>query len=217
MNSAEKGLIPLTEIVDSEAFDALPKIGFAGPPSSGKGTAADFLSKRYNLAQATFSQGIRNHLKFVHGIEEPYPRDLLKNTGLGLIDAFGPLALVKMAMKRTMLEFSHNPTLQGIVIDGFRWPQEGEAISQMPNSYIIWVEAPQEIRKERLFARSRPGDMTQTDFYTTDKMETDWVEPIRKFASETVTNEGDVESFHQKLAQIVEVKLGLNPQFNSQA
>lgn len=211
MNSVESRFIPLNEIVDIEAFDALPKIGFAGPPSSGKGTAADFLSKTYNLTQATFSQGIKDHLQLTHGVEPPYPRELLKNTGLRLIDAFGPLTLVKSAMKRTMFEFAHNPTLQGVVIDGFRWPQEGQAISQMPNSYIIWVEASQESRKQRLFARGRPGDMTEADFYETDKMEIDWVEPIRRFASETVVNEGDIESFHRQVANIVEAKFGLKP------
>lgn len=209
MNNAERHIIPLSEVVDMEAFDALPKIGFAGPPSSGKGTAAEFLSSNYGFAKATFSQGIRNHAQFMHGIEPPYPRELLKETGLRMIDAFGPLALLRNAVKRTMYDFAQNPSLQGIVLDGFRWPQEGYAISQLPNSLIIWIEANQETRKQRLFERGRPGDMTEADFYETDKMEIDWVEPIRRFSLATIVNDGDIESFQAQITELMEERFNL--------
>lgn len=211
MDRTERYLIPLNEIIDIEAFDALPKIGFAGPPSSGKGTAADFLSQHYGFTQATFSRGIRDHLEFIHGIKPPHERPLLKATGLKMIDAFGPLFNVRNAIKYTMRDFSSNPSLQGVVIDGFRWPQEGHAISQLPNSYIIWVDADQELRKQRLFERGRPGDLTEADFYETDKMEIEWVEPIRRFASATVLNEGNTQSFHEEIASLVETRFGLKP------
>lgn len=209
MNRAESQFIPLGEVADIEAFDALPKIGFAGPPSSGKGTAANFLSSNYNFTQATFSQGIRNHLEFMHGAMPPYTRELLKNTGLRMIDAFGPLALLRSAFKQTLYDFAQNPSLQGIVIDGFRWPQEGYAISQLPNSFIIWIEADQELRKQRLFERARPGDLTEADFYDTDKREIDWVEPIRKYASTTVVNDGDIASFQTEIEKLIETRFGL--------
>lgn len=211
MSAIERHIIPIDEVIDTEAFDALPKIGFAGPPSSGKGTAADFLSQTYNFTQTTFSRGIRDHLEYMHGILPPYQRDLLKNTGLKMIDAFGPLVNARNAIKYTMYAYAHNPSLQGVVIDGFRWPQEGIAISELPNSYIIWVEADQELRKQRLFERGRPGDLTESDFYETDRMEIEWVEPLRRFASATVINNGDIKSFHSQISSLVEARFGVKP------
>lgn len=211
MGQVEKQFIPENKIVDIDAFDALPKIGFAGPPSSGKGTAADLLSSRYGFAQATFSQGIRDHLLYMHGIQPPYPRDLTKETGIRMIEAFGKLALYRTALKKTLYDFGHNPQLRGVVIDGFRWPQEGRAISELPNSYIIWIEADQELRKKRLFERARSGDLTPENFYEVDKMEVEWVEPNRQFTQATVINNGDIASFQSQIGELVEARFGLRP------
>lgn len=211
MIELEKQFIPLDNIVDIEAFDALPKIGFAGPPSSGKGTAADLLSSRYGFTQATFSQGIRDHLLYMHGVEPPYTRDLTKETGIRMIDAFGKLALYRTAIKKTLYDFGQDSSLKGVVIDGFRWPQEGRAISELSNSFIIWIDADQELRKRRLLERARPGDLTHDNFYEVDRMEVEWVEVNRQFVSATITNNGDLESFQSQICQLVEARFGIQP------
>ena len=211
MNSIETGFITPDQIIDPEQFDAMPKISFIGPPSSGKGTASELVKSRYNFAHTTFSRGIRDHLEYLHGIPQPHSRELLKPTGIQMVEKFGPLVNLRNAMKYLMYDLSQDPQIQGFAIDGFRWPQEGEAISQLKNSVIVWVESDQEVRKQRLLERARPGDLTEIDFYETDNMEIEWTNPLKQFASATITNNGDLAALESQVKSLIEARFNLEP------
>ena len=51
--------------------------------------------------------------------------------------------------------------------------------------------------------------MTEADFYETDKMEIDWVEPIRRFSLATIVNAGDIESFQAQITELMEERFNL--------
>ena len=211
MSLTETGFVPVEEIIDEEAFNKMPKISFIGPPSSGKGTAAEIVSRKYNLASTTFSRGIRDHLEYLHGIPQPHSRDLLRPTSSRMQNEFGALAHLTNAMKYLKFELAKHPDIQGFAIDGFRWPQEGYAISQMPNSLVVWMEADQEVRKQRLLERARPGDLTEDTFYDTDNMEIEWTRPLKEFGSVTIINNGNMNDLETQVCTLVEERFGLMP------
>jgi len=165
--------------------------GLAGKNASGKGTVAEIL-KTGGFEYFSLSDEIRLALA-ERGIEPT--RDAMTEEGNRIRHAEGAGALATRVLHR----FS-----QGInqVVDSVRNPEEVRVLRTCQNFFLISVDAPVEVRFERLRQRGRAGDpVTIEGFLTAEERELAGGDPAAqqliatmKLADYTINNGTDVEA-----------------------
>ena len=133
--------------------------GFCGTIGSGKGTAIELLSKEFGAASFSLSDEIRHECK---------KRDLgLERTNLIAVgnemrkkEGDGYWAIKAATRAKAMPNWQKRVT----TIDSIRLPAEVEAlVEQFKDKFVlISVDAPVEIRYERIKARNRAGESKLT-------------------------------------------------------
>ena len=123
-------------------------LGVSGPYASGKGEAVAFLKERSFVAYS-LSDAIRKELAD-QGLEET--RERMIETGNSIRAAEGPGALARRLL----------PELAGdrnYVVDSIRHPAEVDALREAGERFrLIWVDADESTRLERIRGRGRSGD-----------------------------------------------------------
>lgn len=122
-------------------------IGITGTFAAGKDTIADYLEKK-GFEQYGLSDQIREFAR-QKGLEPT--RDVLRNLGNEIRDKYGPEYLVKTVIEQ-------KATGNRILISGIRQPAEVEYLKQFDNFILLAVDAPIEMRFERMKKRNRSGD-----------------------------------------------------------
>lgn len=179
-------------------------IGLTGKNAAGKGEFAAYLRDR-SFYYLSLSDVLREELES-KGI--PVTRDTLIITGNDLRERFGPDILARLTLKKI------DPN-RNYIIDSIRNPAEVEALRNAGNFVLISVEAPQELRFERIRKRARENDpQTYEEFCEKEQAENrnlaahkQSIEDCQAMADYTIINDGTLEQLHEKASRLTSTLL----------
>jgi len=172
-------------------------IGLTGTNGSGKGEVASFFVKK-GYAYHSLSDIIREELrKQVQTIT----RDNLIRMGNLMREQFSPDILARLVMKKVK---------GNAVIDSIRNPKEVEFLKKQVGFILISVDAPVEIRYERVKKRGREESAsTLQEFMAkeaeemTTKERGQQLQACMKMADYTIQNDGTLQDLHKKLEEFL--------------
>jgi len=176
------------------------RIGIAGLNGAGKSEVVRFLESR-SFHAASLSDVIRHELRR-EGLEPT--REHMIERGRTLRAEHGPAVLAQRVL-------SLLPSGQHHVLDSIRHPAEVAALRAAGPFLLIWVEAGEALRFERMQARARGGDATTLeDFRALEARELTSSEEsgqklleVRALADEVIANEADVASLQAQLQELL--------------
>ena len=178
-------------------------IGLMGMPGAGKETVTDFFRELIaprSLHSMKFSDILRETLELWN---IPFGRVNLQNVGSAMREAFGQDALVRATQNR--LEHLQIKT-DVLILDSIRLPQEDEMVRSLPNSYVIYVDVPQEIRYQRVRDRvEKVDDSTKTweEFQREERHPNDvQILDLCQKANFRIDNVGDLDSLRKQIEEI---------------
>lgn len=181
-------------------------LGVAGPYAAGKGVVVEFLRAR-SFEAFSLSDVIRDELS-ARGMEET--RERMIETGNEIRTKEGAGALAARVLSRL-------PKDRNSVVDSIRHPSEVEELRNLgPRFSLLWVDAPEELRFVRLRERSRHGDpATREELQALEGRELGSADPaaqqlhaVRDLADHVLVNDGDLESFHTKVQELLRGNMG---------
>jgi dCMP deaminase len=176
-------------------------IGLSGTNGSGKGEIVRFLEERSFLS-LSLSDVIRDELR-ARGLEET--RERMIEAGRAIRAAEGPGALAARLARRLDPERNY-------AIDSIRHPGEVEVLrARTSNFRLIWADADERIRLERIRARGRPGDpQTLEELRRLEGRELGGSEAgaqqllaVRELADYTIENAGSLEELHEAIHAVL--------------
>lgn len=177
-------------------------IGVAGSYASGKDTLSEYLVEKHGYAHVSTSDIVRMFARERYGSIE---RDVLRRTGAEIRQEFHPGYLVERALKEAG---------RPVVVSGIRALGEVTTLREA-GGVMVFVDAPIEVRYERMKSRVRDGEHTKTleEFRESEEAEMRTndgdgagafnIRKIGETADITLTNATDLESF----IAVVEEKL----------
>jgi dephospho-CoA kinase len=172
-------------------------VGLTGTNGAGKGEAAAFFQAR-GYAYASLSDILREELRD-RGLD--VTRDNLIRTGNELRAAFGSDILARRTMARIT-----GPT----VIDSIRNAREVEYFRANGDFVLLAIDAPIEVRFERVAARGRDESAaTLEEFRKKEEEErvggeaAQQLEACMSAADRHIWNDGTLEDFHRKLEELL--------------
>lgn len=183
-------------------------VGLTGTIGSGKEVVKEFLEKNFNASTVTLSSLLKEDSLRKKGIL--ITREIKQNLGNELRKQYGVEVLVKIAVGF----MPRNKDL--LIIDGIRNPGESEFLKKTfgANYKLVGVDAPQQIRFERVQKRGRESDpKTIEEFAKIDERDQGKDEPeygqhvakCMKIADLVVQNDGNLEDLRAKLQEVLKV------------
>ncbi len=184
-------------------------IGLSGTFASGKDTLAHHLVQKYNFLHVSTGDMVRAVAEAEHGSTE---RPILQKVANELREKRGPGVLAELAIEKLSNE---SDKYQNLVISGVRSLGEAEVIKQAGGT-IVFVDAPIEVRYERIQARHRASEeeLTIEEFRQSEKQEelavhdnpyVQDISGVKELSDIIVFNQDDVEAYLSDAEQ----KLGL--------
>jgi dCMP deaminase len=175
-------------------------IGLTGKNGAGKGEVAAFLRDK-SFYYYSLSDVIREELESKGtGIT----RENLIAAGNELRQRHGPDVLARLTIKKI------DPN-RNYVVDSIRNPAEVSALKQTGDFVLLNVDAPAEIRFERIRSRAREQDpKTLEDFLLVEEAEKQSstehkqsIQDCQAMADFTIINDGDVHDLHRKVTEVI--------------
>jgi len=175
-------------------------IGLTGRNAAGKGVAAEFLKSKgfafHSLSDVIREEVARRKLQVT--------RDNLIATGRELRAHHGTGYLAERVLER--IEPGQN-----YVVDSFRHEDEVAAFRRTSNFHLLAIQADAKVRFERIKARKRESDpQTYEAFIELENKESTSLQAegqnltaTEAVANHTIDNNGPVDAFHAKLAELV--------------
>ncbi|OGD10272.1 MAG: hypothetical protein A2Y86_03675 [Candidatus Aminicenantes bacterium RBG_13_62_12] len=168
-------------------------LGLTGTNGAGKGEAAAFFMKR-GYTYLSLSDVLREELR-KRGLEAT--RDNLIRTGNALRRRYGPDVLARRVLRRVRGD---------TVIDSIRNPAEVARLRTRPGFRLLAVDAPVEVRFERVRRRGRDESARTLEAFAAKEREETGRDPgsqqlhlCLRLADATVINDSTLEHFHKKL------------------
>jgi dCMP deaminase len=180
-------------------------LGVSGPYGAGKGEAVAFLRER-SFYPLSLSDVIRDELQR-RGLAET--RERMIETGNALRTAGGPAVLAERLIAQLLPDRNY-------VIDSIRHPAEVEALREAANGFrLIWIDADEATRLERLCSRGRGGDPVTLDALRSlegrelrsDDPAAQQLLAVQQRADFQLRNDGDLEVLHAGLQAVLERSL----------
>lgn len=179
-------------------------IGLTGTIASGKEVVKEMILKKFNSYQVSLSSAIRGEMERKH---RDFSRRTLQDMGNELRQKYGTFVLAKVS---TEFMSRDKPVL---IVDGIRNPGEAEWLKKTykDNFVLIGVDAPQQVRFERLQKKNRPIDpKTWDEFVVLDERDQGKDEPpygqqVRKCieaADIVIDNDGDSAKLESKMEEV---------------
>lgn len=171
-------------------------IGLTGRIASGKGELVEYL-KKIGFEYCTISQVIREEAA---KIEIPITRESLQDLGNLVRKYEGRNAWIKRLMKKIDLNKDY-------IIDGIRNPGEVEELRKSEKFILISIDAPQEIRFERVLKRNKSSDpkvweefvkIDDRDYGKNESEDGQQVGKCMEMADFHLINESSKEDFYKK-------------------
>jgi dCMP deaminase len=176
-------------------------LGVSGLNGSGKGEVLRFLTQRSFYA-LSLSDEIREELAR-QGLEET--RERMIETGNAIRAAEGPAGLAVRLAARLAPDRNY-------VVDSVRHPAEVEHLRARSRRFkLLWVDAAEDVRLERIRARGRSGDPTTLEeLRALEGRELGSADPsaqqllaVRDLADLTVRNDGSLDDLYRALHDIL--------------
>lgn len=186
----------------------MPKliIGLVGLSGCGKGTATDLLRKEYGAGYIRFS-GILGEILDKLSVEKS--RDNFIKLSESLRTSYGEDVL-SFAVEKTTLSAPEDI----VVVDGIRRPDDIAALEPLPQFKLISIEAPAELRYERMKRRGEKASestMTWEQFIKEGQAPTEITIPeVMDRAWRTIKNDGTKEEFEEAVRATMH-DLGFDP------
>ena len=180
-------------------------LGVSGPNAAGKGEVVQFLRARSFYA-LSLSDVLRDELRG-RGLEET--RERMIETGTALRAEHGEGVLADRLVARLLPDRNY-------VIDSIRHPAEVEALRRPGASFgLIWVDADEAVRFERVRSRRRPGDPASLEEFRrlegrergSDDPAAQQLDAVRALADFRVENDGHLDALHAQIQRILERSL----------
>jgi len=170
-------------------------IGFAGEMGSGKGTCAQYFVDHHGAVTYRFSTPLFTIVKALH---LPVERDTLQRASTTLRGEFGEDLFAKVMFA----DVKADPH-ELIVVDGVRRPDDVRYLSQLPEFKLVYIEAPIEMRHERVVLRGEKSDDASKTFEQFEKdheRESELqIKDLKQFAADVLDNSGDMNALHAQL------------------
>ncbi len=169
--------------------------GLTGHMGSGKDTLADMLIL-HGFKKYVYSDVIKEELdkkKMEH------TRENLQNMGNILRERHGSDIL-----SRRLYEKICSDGVERVIVVGIRNKGEAEFFKRMDGFKLVWVDAKEKIRMERLIERGLKKDPTNEDqFKKLDKKDlSTGLEEVEKILDVKVENNGTVEDLEEKAKEV---------------
>ncbi len=171
-------------------------VGLAGSHASGKDTVAHYLAEKHGFFHVSTGDIFREEaMKRYGSIERP----VLYKTANEIRGSRGHGAASQMALERFE---KVKDQYKGLVVSGFRAIAEAQVVKDAGGA-IIFTDAPEQIRFERLRdrARAEEGDLSFEEFKKREDAENGGIDPafdisaIKSIADFVVVNDGSTEEF----------------------
>lgn len=176
-------------------------IGITGLTGSGKDTVAEYL-KTKGFFYSSLSDRIREECT-VRGL--PIDRDNLIAVGNDLREKFGHDILAKRSMEKLT-----NEGIGRAIFVSIRHPKEAEYLKAQSGFYLLFVEAPIELRYKRNGQRGRPEDFVSFEKFKEQEERERFgsaaqqqIDKVIAMADYTIVNEGTVEELNKQVEEII--------------
>ena len=180
-------------------------IGLTGKNAAGKGEAANYLKSK-EFAYYSLSDVIRDEAT-KRGLD--HSRDSLIKLGNELRKNFAPNYLAQQINLKINEVLNKNPK-QNFVVDSIRSPFEAKELMKNKNFTLVGIDAPIELRFERLLERNRIGDArTLQDFKLQEERENlksntnQQLDETFKLSQEIIRNDGNLEKLRTKIDDLL--------------
>jgi|TARA_B100000315_G_scaffold214762_1_gene213520 dephospho-CoA kinase len=194
-------------------------IGLTGKNAAGKGELASYLKSK-GFVYFSLSDALREEAT-KRGLE--HTRDNLIELGNELRKNFGPEYLAQQInnkIKQQLENYNKKNTIkkinnlnnekinnnENIVVDSIRSPFEAKELMKNKNFTLIGVDAPIELRFERLRARNRVGDAKtveqleqQEQRENLNNASNQQLDETFKLSEKVIINDGTLEELHKKV------------------
>jgi dephospho-CoA kinase len=175
-------------------------LGLVGPLASGKEATKKYLVEKYNAKDCKFSTVLRDVL---NRITIPTSRENLQKLSTILRENFGEDLLAK-----TIANDASKLEADIVVIDGVRRPTDIEHLLELPNFFLIKIDADSQIRYKRLIERNENvGDSEKTyeQFLKDHESEADSLVPqVMATAKHSIENNSSFEDLYKQIDKIIE-------------
>lgn len=173
--------------------------GIVGGLASGKTTLAEYLSESYNCNTYRYSTILRDILDRVY-VEQS--RHNLQQLSTFLRTEYGQDVMSKVIAKDV-----ERDEKEIVVVEGIRRPSDITYLRNLPGFHLIFVDATQRTRYERITTRGENADdafKTFEAFQEDEKAEADkLIAEIAKEAQFTIDNNGSKEAFFTQAEAIL--------------
>jgi len=175
-------------------------IGITGKKVAGKGTVSDYLIKNFSAKHYRFSKILED---IADRLYLPKTRENEIDIALSLREKFGNeifAHVLKKDIEKSSDEIS--------IIDGIRYWEEYNILSNLENFYLIAISAPLESRYERALQRGEKEDeksMSFTDFKKQELAPTEiTIEELCKKADFKIANDTSFENLYTAIQKIMQ-------------
>lgn len=177
-------------------------LGIAGPYGAGKSAVVSFLEER-GFSAASLSDVIRSELASI-GIDES--RERMIEAGNRIRESEGAGALAARVLPTL-------PADRNCVVDSIRHPSEVEELRSAKSGFsLVWVDAPEEVRLERLRERGRSGDPSSLGALRElegrelagEEASSQQLEAVRQLADHVLMNDGDLQALQASVLRILQ-------------
>lgn len=173
-------------------------IGVTGYLASGKDTVAQYLQSK-NFHHYSLSDELRAILK-ERGV--PSNRDNQVKVGNELREKYGADYLARRVSKKIVTP---------AVISSIRTPGEVTALKENKDFHLLFIDAPLDVRYQRIISRGREGQATQTfeEFKSQEEREMtgashqQQLKAVADMADYIITNDSTEQEFYNKIDQIM--------------
>lgn len=175
-------------------------IGLTGPAGAGKDISAEYLANKLKAKHSSGGDVIRALLR---ALDLPIYKTSVVAFGNFLRENYG----TDYIASRAVGDDSEN----GVVYSGFRSPSEAKYVKDR-GGYVIYIDAPTEVRHARILERKRSDDTTDKELLNQiDKRELEAeaeagenLQVVKELADFVVNNDGELADLHKKLDSVLE-------------
>jgi len=178
-------------------------IGIVGNYCAGKDTVAEILQEM-NFTHVSFSDLLRDELR---KRKEEVTRDNLISLGNSLRTSQGPMVLAKMALAQVL-------DGENFVFSSIRNPSELEILKEREDFLLVYVDAPEAVRLQRIQKRNTEKDpKTLQELREKEALENSsdpnaqQLQKVISMADVTLVNDKDVKQLASKVEKLISDKL----------